>query len=55
MHLIQASQRGKLDTVPTSVQSLVSASLATLTKRDRTAVEAAAVLGQQFQIDGLRV
>ena len=52
--LVHNSQEGLVDSLPDSIQSLVLARLDRLADRDKQALQAAAVIGLQFSLTGLR-
>ncbi len=52
--LLRNATASGFNAVPDTVQSLVQASLDKLSEHDRNALEAAAVMGQQFQIEHVR-
>lgn len=53
-HLLLNRANRDRDFVPTSVQTIVSSSLAALEPQDRDAIRAAAILGQRFDLDAVR-
>jgi tetratricopeptide (TPR) repeat protein len=54
IELLRAAQRGLLGSMPTSVQTIAVARLDELRSDDREAIQAAAVLGQRFELETLR-
>ena len=52
--LLRSADEVGLDEVPGSVQSIVLARMDRLDQRDRTALQAASVIGQKFSLDALR-
>jgi tetratricopeptide (TPR) repeat protein len=52
--LLRNAEEGSEDAVPASIQSLVLARMDRLTQRDRQAFQAAAVIGQRFELALLR-
>lgn len=52
--LLMVADQGKLDGVPDSIKSLVLARIDQLPGDDKLALRAASVLGQRFELDGLR-
>ncbi|TKC88781.1 tetratricopeptide repeat protein [Trinickia terrae] len=52
--LLRNAEEGSAKTVPASIQSLVLARMDRLTPRDRQAFQAAAVIGQRFELELLR-
>ena len=52
--LLRSADEVGLDEVPGSVQSIVLARMDRLDQRDRTALQAASVIGQRFSLDALR-
>jgi class 3 adenylate cyclase len=54
IELLRAGQRGLLDSMPTSVQTIAVARMDELQPDDKEAIQAAAVLGQRFELETLR-
>lgn len=52
--LLRNAEEGRNESVPSSIQSLVLARMDRLTPRDRTAFQAAAVVGQRFDLELVR-
>jgi class 3 adenylate cyclase/tetratricopeptide (TPR) repeat protein len=52
--LLLAAEKSSIDSVPDSIKSIVLARIDQLTSSDKLALRAASVLGQRFELEGLR-